>query len=154
MKKLALIVTFCLIGAGIYAQTKAVNKATQHLNKGELLQAKEQIDLASAHEKTQEKAQTWFTRGQVYEKIAVRVLVPVLEQGISAVGVLPAVRHAVIIRVRVKRVGAQGVALKGVGQPVPVGVSQGQCRAGKANHKKKQDGTEKDAKPFHLIPRS
>ncbi len=70
MKKLALLVTFCLIGAGIYAQNSAVNKATQYLNKGELLQAKEQIDLASAHEKTINKPQTWFTRGQVYEKIA------------------------------------------------------------------------------------
>ena len=70
MKKLALVVIFCLTVAGIYAQNSAVNKATQYLNKGELLQAKEQIDLAAAHEKTIGKAQTWFTRGQIYEKIA------------------------------------------------------------------------------------
>ncbi len=40
------------------------------MDKGELLEAKTQIDEAVAHEKTADKAKTWFTKGQVYEKIA------------------------------------------------------------------------------------
>ncbi len=70
MKKLVLIVIFSLMAAGVYAQNSAVNKASQFKNDGELMKAKEQIDLATAHEKTMEKPKTWFTKGEVYEEIA------------------------------------------------------------------------------------
>ena len=52
MKKLALLVIFCLTVAGVYAQNSAVNKANSLLTKGDLAAAKEQIDLAVNHEKT------------------------------------------------------------------------------------------------------
>ncbi|GJM30645.1 MAG: hypothetical protein DHS20C17_32800 [Cyclobacteriaceae bacterium] len=55
---------------GVYAQNSAVNKASQFKESGELMKAKEQIDLATAHEKTMDKAKTWFTKGEVYEAIA------------------------------------------------------------------------------------
>lgn len=70
MKKLALFVIFCLTGATTMAQNSAVSKASQYLGNGELLEAKEQIDLAVAHEKTIDKPKTWFTKGEVYEAIA------------------------------------------------------------------------------------
>ena len=70
MKKLVSIVIFCLLVVGGYAQNSAVNKATQFKENGELMKAKEQIDLATAHEKTIEKPKTWFTKGEVYEAIA------------------------------------------------------------------------------------
>ena len=55
---------------GVYAQNSAVNKATQFREDGELMKAKEQIDLAVEHEKTKEKPKTWYTKGEVYEAIA------------------------------------------------------------------------------------
>ena len=70
MKKLVSIVIFCLLVLGGYAQNSAVNKANQFKENGELMKAKEQIDLATAHEKTIEKPKTWFTKGEVYEAIA------------------------------------------------------------------------------------
>jgi len=70
MKKLATIVIFCLMVTGVYSQNSAVNKALQYRDKGELMKAKEQIDLATVHEKTLEKPKTWFTKGEVYEAIA------------------------------------------------------------------------------------
>ena len=70
MKKLVSIVIFSLMVAGVYAQNSAVNKAAQFKENGELMKAKEQIDLATVHEKTQEKPKTWFTKGEVYEAIA------------------------------------------------------------------------------------
>lgn len=70
MKKLVTLVIFCLIVMGVYAQNSAVNKASQFKENGELMKAKEQIDLATAHEKTRDKAKTWFTKGEVYDAIA------------------------------------------------------------------------------------
>jgi len=70
MKKLALLVIFCLTVAGVYAQNSAVNKANTFMTKGDLAMAKEQIDLAVNHEKTKNKPNTWYIKGQVYEKIA------------------------------------------------------------------------------------
>lgn len=70
MKKLATIGIFCLMVTGVYSQNSAVNKALQYRDKGELMKAKEQIDLATVHEKTIEKPKTWFTKGEVYEAIA------------------------------------------------------------------------------------
>jgi len=70
MKKLISTVVFCLMAAGVYAQNSAVNKASQFKDKGELMNAKDQIDLATVHEKTINKPKTWFTKGEVYEAIA------------------------------------------------------------------------------------
>lgn len=70
MKKLVSLAIFCLMLLGVYAQNSAVNKASQFIADGELMEAKEQIDLAVAHEKTMDKAKTWYTKGEVYEAIA------------------------------------------------------------------------------------
>ncbi len=70
MKKLVSIVIFCLMATGVYAQNSAVNKASQFMDKGDLMAAKEQIDLATGHEKTMDKPKTWFTKGEIYESIA------------------------------------------------------------------------------------
>ncbi len=70
MKKLVSTVIFCLMAGGVYAQNSAVNKASQFKDKGELMNAKDQIDLATVHEKTINKPKTWFTKGEVYEAIA------------------------------------------------------------------------------------
>jgi tetratricopeptide (TPR) repeat protein len=70
MKKLVSLVIFCLMVFGIYAQNSAVIKALQFKESGELMKAKEEIDLATAHEKTIDKPKTWFTKGEVYEAIA------------------------------------------------------------------------------------
>lgn len=70
MKKLISIVIFCLMITGVHAQNSAVNKASQFKDNGELMKAKEQIDLAVVHEKTIDKPKTWFTKGEVYELIA------------------------------------------------------------------------------------
>jgi tetratricopeptide (TPR) repeat protein len=53
-----------------FAQNSAVNKADRYMNSGELDLAKEQIDLATEHEKTMDKGKTWFIRGQIYKQIA------------------------------------------------------------------------------------
>jgi tetratricopeptide (TPR) repeat protein len=70
MKKLVSLVVFCLMFGGLSAQNSAVNKAAQFREDGELMKAKEQIDLATAHEKTMDKPKTWYTKGEVYEAIA------------------------------------------------------------------------------------
>jgi len=70
MKKLVSLAIFCLMLLGVHAQNSAVNKASQLILDGELLQAKEQIDLAVTNEKTMDKAKTWYTKGEVYEAIA------------------------------------------------------------------------------------
>jgi tetratricopeptide (TPR) repeat protein len=70
MKKLVSLVIFCLMVFGIYAQNSAVNKALQFKESGELMKAKEEIDLAVVNEKTMDKPKTWFTKGEVYEAIA------------------------------------------------------------------------------------
>lgn len=70
MKKLTSLVIFFLMLIGVYAQNSAVTKATSFMEDGDLIQAKEQIDLAVAHEKTMDKPKTWFTKGEVYEAIA------------------------------------------------------------------------------------
>lgn len=70
MKKTLVILLMCLGFVAGHAQNKAVNKATRHLKNQELAEAKEQIDQAVEHEKTSDKAKTWFTKGQVYGAIA------------------------------------------------------------------------------------
>ncbi len=70
MKKPVSLVIFCLMFAGMHAQNSAVSKATKFKDSGELMQAKEQIDLAITNEKTKDKPKTWYTKGEVYEAIA------------------------------------------------------------------------------------
>ncbi len=70
MKKSLVIFLMCFSFVAGHAQNKAVRKAESSLKDGELAAAKEQIDLAVEHEKTKDKAKTWFTKGKVYAAIA------------------------------------------------------------------------------------
>ena len=71
MKQLAFILIFCLATFSVYAQNSAVNKATRFEESGDLAQAKQNIDEAIEHEKTRDKGKTWYTKGTIYEAIAV-----------------------------------------------------------------------------------
>jgi len=70
MRKITLsfILTFSAFFA--YAQNSNVNKAISFEQKGELDKAKTAIDQAVEHDKTKEKGKTWYTKGTVYEAIA------------------------------------------------------------------------------------
>lgn len=70
MKKSLIILLMCFGFVAGHAQNKAIRKAESNLKKGELAEAKEYIDQAVAHEKTSDKAKTYFTKGQVYAAIA------------------------------------------------------------------------------------
>lgn len=71
MKKLIILAAFTLLSsATLIAQNSAVNKAGRFLERGELDEAKANIDQAVDHEKTKDKGKTWYTKGQVYQAIA------------------------------------------------------------------------------------
>lgn len=71
MKKLIILAAFTLLSsATLIAQNSAVNKAGRFLDRGELDEAKANIDQAVDHEKTKDKGKTWYTKGQVYQAIA------------------------------------------------------------------------------------
>jgi Flp pilus assembly protein TadD len=76
MKKFLLIACLLLSTAGM-AQNKNVVSAINYLgyfdkdkNAADLKDAKNYIDLATAHEETKTKAKTWSYRGQIYMRIA------------------------------------------------------------------------------------
>lgn len=70
MKKSVILLFMCFGFVAVQAQNKAVNKASRALDKEDYAEAKTQIDQAVEHEKTRDKAKTWFTKGQVYGAIA------------------------------------------------------------------------------------
>lgn len=53
----------------LYAQNSAVTKAETYMTEGKLDLAKEQIDLAVAHEKTMNKGRTYYIKGNIYQSI-------------------------------------------------------------------------------------
>jgi Flp pilus assembly protein TadD len=62
--------TVCILLAGFaHAQKDAVTIAFFFNKDGELDKAKDEIDRAAAHEKTKDKAKTWYFRGMIYENI-------------------------------------------------------------------------------------
>lgn len=62
--------TICILIAGLaQAQNDAVTNAFFFNKDGELDKAKDEIDRAAAHEKTRDKAKTWYFRGMIYENI-------------------------------------------------------------------------------------
>lgn len=68
MKKLIVALSF-LVTTGLQAQNEAVTNAFLANKDGELDKAKEEIDKAALHEKTKDKAKTWYFRGLIYENI-------------------------------------------------------------------------------------
>ena len=69
MRKTTLILFLCFGFIASHAQNRAVNKAENYLKSGKIAEAKEQIDMATEHEKTRNKYKTWFVKGQVYTAI-------------------------------------------------------------------------------------
>ncbi len=72
MKKIALIIAFAMSFGLLSAQNSKVQSALNYIKPqyNQLDKAKEAIDLACGHEKTQNNAKTWYVRGQVYQAIA------------------------------------------------------------------------------------
>ncbi|MCK9205886.1 MAG: tetratricopeptide repeat protein [Salinivirgaceae bacterium] len=72
MKKLALLLSFWMVVLAVSAQNSKVQSAINRIKPmyNELDKAKEDIDLAVAHEKTIGSAKAWKVRGQVYYEIA------------------------------------------------------------------------------------
>jgi Tfp pilus assembly protein PilF len=68
MKKLFYVGLF-LISSSIFAQNDAVTNAFLYNKDGEYDKAKTEIDRATTHEKTKDKAKTWYFRGMIYENI-------------------------------------------------------------------------------------
>jgi Flp pilus assembly protein TadD len=68
MKK-QLLALGLLFASFAQAQNDAVTNAFFFNKDGELDKAKEEIDKAAVHEKTKEKAKTWYFRGLIYEGI-------------------------------------------------------------------------------------
>jgi len=68
MKKFA-VAGLLLVSGLAFAQNDAVTSAFLYNKDGEYDKAKEEIDKASQHEKTKEKAKTWYFRGMIYENI-------------------------------------------------------------------------------------
>lgn len=68
MKKTLLVIGL-LLGGWAQAQNDKVTNAFFFNKDGELDKAKEEIDQASVHEKTKDKAKTWYFKGMIYENI-------------------------------------------------------------------------------------
>lgn len=70
MKKLLSIILFLSIAMFSYAQKGSVSKAKSYRSKGDLINAKVEIDMAITIEKVAKKSATWFERGEIYKIIA------------------------------------------------------------------------------------
>jgi clan AA aspartic protease (TIGR02281 family) len=68
MKKFV-VAGFLLVSGLAFAQNDAVTSAFLYNKDGEYDKAKDEIDKAVLHEKTKEKAKTWYFRGMIYENI-------------------------------------------------------------------------------------
>lgn len=67
------LLTICALLLGIitaHAQPSNIVSAYNYLGSGELAKAEESINKATEHEKTKEKAKTWYYRGKIYHAIA------------------------------------------------------------------------------------
>jgi tetratricopeptide (TPR) repeat protein len=70
MKKQILTIALGVGALTVSAQNSAVRKAETYVKDKDFAAAKEQIDAAVKHEKTSDKAKTWFIKGQVYGSLA------------------------------------------------------------------------------------
>lgn len=60
---------FLIAGSTLFAQNDAVTNAFLYNKDGEYDKAKSEIDRAITHEKTKDKAKTWYFRGMIYENL-------------------------------------------------------------------------------------
>lgn len=67
MKKVLLTALAAATISVVSAQNSAVNSAILNQKNGTLDKAQTEIDKAITHEKTKDKAKTWFTRGTIYQ---------------------------------------------------------------------------------------
>ena len=73
MKYVLMILMALVVSTQVYAQKPpkgSVTKAESYLGKGELDKAKAEIDVAVGIEKNATKSKTWYTRGKIYQQIA------------------------------------------------------------------------------------
>ena len=70
MKKILFLLAGVLLFSVSYAQKGNVNKAVTLLDKGEIAEAKAEIDVAVTVDKNIDKSKTWMTRGRIYKEIA------------------------------------------------------------------------------------
>ncbi|CAN5308383.1 hypothetical protein BH23BAC1_BH23BAC1_24260 [soil metagenome] len=70
MRKLTLSLLLIFSAFMGCTQNANVNKATRFQESGDLAQAKDAIDQAVQHDKTKDKGKTWYTKGLIYESIA------------------------------------------------------------------------------------
>jgi tetratricopeptide (TPR) repeat protein len=70
MKKFVLTILPALAMQAAVAQNSAVNNALLLKKNGTLDKARTEIDKAITNEKTQGKAKTWYTRGEIYEEMS------------------------------------------------------------------------------------
>lgn len=70
MKKILFVLAAVVIYSAGYAQKGNVTKAQTLLDKGELAEAKAEIDVAVTIEKNAGKTRTWMTKGRIYKEIA------------------------------------------------------------------------------------
>ena len=71
MKKITLIIGLAIVYSAVLGQAKNVNKANSSLSAGNLAEALEFIEPAISFEKTMGKGKTWYTRAQIFDRIAV-----------------------------------------------------------------------------------
>ncbi len=70
MKNMLLILAGVLLFTASYAQKGNVNKANVLLDKGDIAEAKAEIDMAVTIEKNTTKSRTYLTKGKIYKAIA------------------------------------------------------------------------------------
>lgn len=74
MKKLTVLVALVALGVASMAQTLNVKSAYESWQRGYYKKAKEQIDLAAAHEQTKGEAITWYYRTMIYTTIGTEIM--------------------------------------------------------------------------------
>ena len=70
MKKLILQSLMIGIVSFSFAQKEKMISASQYLKSGDLVNAKDRIDIAVNHEKTKANPKAWFYRGEIYRSIS------------------------------------------------------------------------------------
>ena len=69
MKKVAIFLVVVMSVTLTFGQSAKVQSAYNYLKNGKLGKAKENIDLATQHDKTMNKAKTWFYLGNIYQEL-------------------------------------------------------------------------------------
>jgi hypothetical protein len=70
MKKLVILLAALAMGTGAYAQKAKIYTAKEYMRNGDMKKAIAAINEATTSESTKLDGDAWFTRGEVYEKLA------------------------------------------------------------------------------------